>query len=318
MIQAKIIADSEHAVTGQRITTVIVTLPRIVLAELNTHRMFSRNSASSRAIPAEKMIERIKTDPFIPLRFQKTHKGMQGTEYLEGEDEKHERHNWEIMALNAAAQAERMNRRGVTKQLINRILEPYMWHTVMITATEWDNFFALRDHEAAEIHIAEAARQIWKAMTESTPRALNPGQLHIPFGDHMDESRIWDIVNSEEPHRDIEPAEVHYGTNTTRFEEIKLQIAVARCARLSYINYEGNDDYDADLKLHDNLMKMGHWSPFEHVGRAMTDIERQLYTKTVPSDSGRVDSIKSKQVLYGWSRNFRDFVQHRQLVDKDA
>ena len=88
MISAKIIADSKCP-RGHRLTTFIVTFPRIVLAEFNTHRMFSRNSASSRAIPFKRMVKMLEENPFIPIAWQKDHKGMQGVEYLDeltGED----------------------------------------------------------------------------------------------------------------------------------------------------------------------------------------------------------------------------------------
>ena len=143
-INAKIIADStDHK--GNRITSMLLTFPRFILPELNTHRMFSRNSASSRAIPFEKMVKMVQEDPFVPIAWQKKHKGMQGTKYLthtyDIEDAIKE---WEWAAAIAVTQANILNDIGVTKQICNRLLEPFMWHTVLITATEWDNFFKLR------------------------------------------------------------------------------------------------------------------------------------------------------------------------------
>jgi len=157
MIQAKIIADSKNQ-KGDRITTFILTFPRIILAELNTHRMFSRNSASSRAIPFEKMVESVERNPFIPIAWQKDHKGMQGMEYhhdsnilediwLEARDEAIRA----ATSLNTGVYKNNMVFKGesdyghrVTKQLCNRLLEPFMWHTVILTATEFENFFNLR------------------------------------------------------------------------------------------------------------------------------------------------------------------------------
>lgn len=309
MISAEIVADSVHKTTNKRIVSVLVTLPRIVLAELNTHRMFSRNSASSRAIPAAKMIENVRTNPFIPIKFQKGHKGMQGTEYHEGDAELHLIHRWEILALNAAAQAEGLLKADLTKQLVNRTMEPYMWHTVLITATEWDNFFNLRLNKAAEIHINEAALCIHEAMSESSPKEIQPGEWHIPFGDRFEEDRLLDIASDLLGGCDT-TFEEHEDDCRRMFPELKAKISIARCARLSYLNYEGKDDYEADLALYEQLMKMGHWSPFEHVARAMTDKERAMYTKSFPSKDG-IHAITS----FGWSRNFQDFVQYRQLVD---
>jgi len=132
-IDATIIADSVNR-HGQRVTTFIVTFPRIILAEVNTHRMFSRNSASSRAVPFKKMVQRCKDHPFIPIAYQKDHKGMQGTEYFSTQESKMLDQAW-LMARNEAVDAaERMNDYGATKQLCNRLLEPFMYHTAIITA----------------------------------------------------------------------------------------------------------------------------------------------------------------------------------------
>jgi len=147
-ISAKVIADSKNEF-GNRITTMVVTMPRIILAEFNTHRMFSRNSASSRAIPFEKMVKSVEENPFIPIAWQKDHKGMQGTEYLDEEESWDARKRW-ISALEDAIRHATLLREDcgggdlITKQLCNRLLEPFMWTTVIVTATEWENFFALR------------------------------------------------------------------------------------------------------------------------------------------------------------------------------
>lgn len=143
-IEAKVVADSISE-SGQRLTTMVITFPRIILAEFNTHRTFSRNSASSRAIPFEKMVESVKTNPFIPIMWQKDHKGMQGTEYFNQEHIlDHLKWNWELARDEAVKVAEELNKHDLTKQLCNRLLEPFMWHTVIVTATDFENFFDLR------------------------------------------------------------------------------------------------------------------------------------------------------------------------------
>jgi len=144
MIDAKIITDSVNK-NGDRLTTFILTFPRFILAELNTHRAFSRNSASSRAIPFKKMVKSVEENPFIPIAWQKDHKGMQGTEYLNQDaDEGLIVRDWLSARDNAVEVAKSLNKEGVTKQLCNRLLEPFMWHTVIISATEFSNFFELR------------------------------------------------------------------------------------------------------------------------------------------------------------------------------
>ena len=252
-ISAQIIADSinEH---GNRITSFLVVFPRIVLAEFNTHRMLSRNSASSRAIPFETMLDRLEREPFIPIKIQKDHSGMQGTEYFEGEEESKAIEHWLQAKNDAIIVAKEMSKFGITKQLCNRVLEPFMYHTVIVTGTEWENFFALRAHGAAEIHIADLAYKMLAEYNQSQPKFLKEGEWHIPFGDKVDEGRI------------------QLETGMVDYELAKIKIATARCARVSYLNYEGNDDYNADVKLHDRLADMGHWSPFEHCAKASSGI----------------------------------------------
>ena len=145
-INAEIVADSVN-VQGDRLTSVLVTMPRIILSEMNTHRMLSKNTSSSRAIPFNKMVETIQNDPFIPIAWQKDHKGMQGTEYFTSEfDIELLRQNWLKGRDYAVITAKAGTLLGSTKQLNNRLLEPFMWTTMLITGPKsgWDNFFNLR------------------------------------------------------------------------------------------------------------------------------------------------------------------------------
>ena len=323
-ISAEIIADSVNK-QGDRITTFILTFPRFILAELNTHRVFSRNSASSRAIPFKKMVKMVKEDPFIPIAWQKDHKGMQGTEYLQGGYTiGHAESIWLQARDRAVEEATELHEAGVTKQLCNRILEPFMWHTAIVTSTDFENFFKQRcpqykcpegeifrsktdyieqadyypqgtfrqcNEGQAEIHIMELAEKMWDAMNDSDPKKLESGEWHIPFGDRFDETGILSIVDN------YNNADRFYeeGAQIRLLKEAKLKIATARCARISYLNFEGKDDYEADIKLHDRLAEMSHWSPFEHCARTMSKerCERKPY-----------------------SRNFKGFVQYRSLIEK--
>jgi hypothetical protein len=144
-INAQIIADSVNP-QGDRITSYILTYPRFIHAELMTHRMFSRNSASSRAIPFEKMMKSVEEDPFYPIAWQKDHKGMQGIEYhTDPEQIEYFKATWLMSGQCMTSMALALNHVGqLTKQLCNRLLEPFLWHTVLVTATEYDNFFDLR------------------------------------------------------------------------------------------------------------------------------------------------------------------------------
>ena len=151
MIQAKIVADSIN-IQGDRLTTLEVVMPRYILAELNTHRMLSKNSASSRAIPFNKMVKAVQENPFIPIAWQKHHSGMQGNDYHTSEGEigttnyvaRAER-NWLKARDFAVEQAKYLYEDSqITKQLCNRLLEPFMYHKVLVSATEFSNFFNLR------------------------------------------------------------------------------------------------------------------------------------------------------------------------------
>jgi len=189
-ISARIVADSVSP-QGHRITTFVLTYPRIIHAEVMTHRLFSRNSASSRAIPFAKMIEEVTTDPFIPIAWQKDHKGMQGTQYITDSVEvKNCIETWLIGRDDAINCAETLHgdtaifdetpdpykplEMGVTKQICNRVLEPFLWHTVLVTATEYDNFFELRcpkfinEHEEGE-DVSFSRKDFIKKLKERYP-----------------------------------------------------------------------------------------------------------------------------------------------------
>lgn len=308
---AEIIADSINE-KNDRLTTFLVTFPRMILAEFNTHRMLSRNSASSRAIPFETMLKRVEENPFIPLRWMKDHKGMQGNEYF-SKDEMYDelypdmtmhqylKGQWLKAKDVAVLQARTLSMAGLTKQFCNRLLEPFMWHTVIATASELQNFFALRVHEAAEIHMQEISGLMLKEYNMSTPKSLKPGEWHIPFGDQLDEGRV-----KAEAERLLAIPVTRDMPLSEAMDIVKTHIAVARCARLSYLNYEGKDDYTADLVLHENLAEMGHWSPFEHVARSMTHEEYE-------ESAHVVDGIGES----GWSGNFRGFVQYRKTFENE-
>ena len=348
-INAQIVADSINQM-GDRITTYLLTYPRFIHAELMTHRVFSRNSASSRAIPFEKMVKMVEEDPFIPIAWQKDHKGMQGTEYISSEAGIYVCNmGWLEARNNTIKHANWMYSCNITKQLCNRLLEPSMWHTILVTATEYDNFFELRcpkykdslneiykskkdylektleedqykpnidldwyliNESQAEIHIQALAEAMWDAMNENTPKELKAGEWHIPFGDKIVEDDLLPIL---------------YKVNATpgEMDFQKVKIAIARCARLSYMTFDGEIDYEKDIKLHDTLLESHHMSPFEHCARAMNFHEYGEFYK------GRlcVENflIKNKEVTYlggsgndeyhGWCNNFKGFIQYRYLIE---
>lgn len=267
MIKAEIIADSLNS-QNCRLTTFILRFPRMILAELNTHRVLSKSSASSRAIPFSKMLEAVKNDPFIPIKFQKDHKGMQGTEYYEGAEHDKCVEDW-LKARDMAVTAATSFTYPVTKQLRNRLLEPFMWHTVILTGTEFGNFFALRAHKDAEIHMESLAYKMLEAYNNSTPKSLKPGEWHTPFGDRIDEDRLTKCYSERVEANSIGGEQVANAYNYLVWD--KIRIAIARCARVSYNNFEGKDDYNADIALCDRLFGQTprHLSPTEHVAEAL-------------------------------------------------
>jgi hypothetical protein len=192
MIQAKVIADSLSP-QGHRLTTLEVVMPRYILAEFNTHRVLSKNSASSRAIPFNKMVKNVKENPFIPIAWQKDHKGMQGTEYFQSEngDNSHKLIEGWLAARDSAIQiAEGLHNSDVTKQLCNRLLEPFMWHTTLVTATEFENFFELR-------------LPIFKTSFGEIFRSKKEYMKHIPHNDSdYSDIRFWNSINESQ-------AEIH-------------------------------------------------------------------------------------------------------------
>lgn len=349
-INAKIIADSIDE-RGNRITSYILTYPRIIHAEVMTHRMFSRNAASSRAIPFAKMVKDIQDDPFIPIAWQKDHKGMQGTEYItDSEIIEMCKHHWLRGRDFAVHQAHilqdiSVKNYGVTKQLCNRLLEPFQWYTCLVTATEFDNFFELRcpkywlgnpmdtnlyksrkearksiedigfapnptfdewtdttwlsmSAASAEVHIQLLSEAMWDARNESIPKYLKGGEWHIPFGDKIE---LAPIDNSK------------WVSMAKSKEDFKVKVATARCARLSYMTFDGEIDYEKDIKLHDQLLESKHFSPFEHCSRAMDTDEWNKFQKGVIE---YIDGEKVAALSYnGWCNNFKGFIPYRYLLE---
>ncbi|MBH1972698.1 FAD-dependent thymidylate synthase [Candidatus Saccharibacteria bacterium] len=248
MYSAKIIADSVSR-HGQRLTTMEVVFPRMVLAEFNTHRVFSRNSASSRAIPVEKQLRKIKEQPFVPEYWGANQSGMQAEAELIAEAKDAALDEWLAARDSAVAHVEKLLAIGLHKQLANRILEPFMWHTVIVTATEWSNYFALRANEMAQPEIRKVSELMQAAYEASTPKQLSDDEWHLP------------LIQAEE-----------YDGVFEKSDDAR-KISAARCARVSYLTHEGKRDLSADIVLYDRLTSGGHMSPLEHVARPLTKDE---------------------------------------------
>ena len=316
---SQIVADSKAHTF--RLTTFKSIFWRGILSEVNTHKMISKNSASSRAIPFAKMVKSVTESPFVPIKFMKEHTGMQGTEYFEDlKDIKYRIHEWLIGRDNAVEQAKILNSMGITKQVCNRLLEPFLYHTALLSGTEWNNFFALRAHKDAEIHIQDLAYKMLDNYKSNIPIKLKENEWHLPFGDNIDEEKLQSLFPNE------------------NIELLKLKIAVARCARLSYESLGDNPkiDYDADVKLHDRLLLSTpiHASPAEQIGKVMNESEFFNCKKTITLHIDEFDEYKIKndiehyEVLkienkimfideFGWMKNLRGFIPYRSYLLKE-
>lgn len=236
---AKIILDSINP-DGVRLTTVEMTYHRFIHPEWMTYRTFSRNSGSSRAIPVEKTIARVEADIAYPFKFGAAQKGMQSGPEIEEVEQA--RLIWEEAAQDAVTHAKRLAALGVHKEIVNRVLEPFMWHTVLFTATSFNHIIRQRvDLPGAQEEITRPVIELREALSNSIPKELEWGEWHIPY------------MNEDD-----------YGRDT----EDQLKLSVARCARVSYLNHGGETDINDDFRLTKYLLDQEHLSPFEHQAKA--------------------------------------------------
>lgn len=289
---AKILLDSicprEH-----RLTSVEVTFPRIILAEWNTHRKFTRSSASSRAIPVAKMIKMVLENPYIPSTWGKNQKGMSAAEDILGEDALACERNWLVARDGAVRSTEALMEIGVHKQTANRLLEPFMWHVIINSATDWSNFFGLRNDKNAHPDIQIAARLTREAMGGSDPTLRQIGEWHAPYTD--------------DPEEIILP-------------ELAPMVSAGRCARVSYLTHDGKRDPNEDIRLHDGLLGNGHMAPLEHPARVM-DEEEYNYIFSQPKaiydqQQGKFfQSWRDNRPEYThYAGNFEGWVQYRKHI----
>lgn len=247
MWNARIVEDSLSP-AGARITTWVLSYPRFIHSELMTHREFSRNAASSRAIPVSKVLEQVLSDPAMPISWGKNQKGMQSREELSEQSQGWAINDW-LYARNLAVDVvKRMQGYDLHKQVANRLLEPFTWMTTIVTATDFANFFKLRLHPDAQPEFRHLASLMKPAYGYSNPRLLRAGEWHLPFSTD-DDLEMFDDADC-------------------------LKICTGRCARVSYLTHDGKRDPQADIDLHNRLSSAGHWSPFEHCAMATTELVR--------------------------------------------
>jgi len=268
MIQSKILEDSISA-AGKRITTYVLTYPRFIHAEFMTHRLFSRNASSSRAIPVKKLIKDGFSNMAMPVYWGANRPGMQAKEELVGLKKRVAKLLWRVSGYSALTFAYIMSAAGAHKQTVNRIIEPWTHITVVVTATEWDNFFQLRDHSDAQPEIQKLASMMRLQYSENKPKLLAEGEWHLPF--------------------------VLIGERSKFPIETLLKISAARCARVSYLLHDGkNTTVEKDMGLYEALVGSVplHASPIEHQAKPDTKNEEGKWNH--PEKSGN---------FVGWIQN---------------
>lgn len=305
-ISAKVIADSVSE-QGVRLTTLQLRYPRFIHAEFMTHRVFSRNASSSRAIPVQRLIDDVVKDPAIPIYWGKNQPGMQAEGELQDRERTLAWQNWMRGLDYAVGTARALADLKLHKQIVNRLLEPFSHINVICTATEWENFFSLRDHEDAEPHIRDLARAMRKAMNESEPTLLRPGQWHLPYVD----TQIRDDGEQSYEIRLTHPDDEVQGTTFVSLEEAR-KISAARCARVSYLTHDGRaPSIEEDLALYERLVGSQplHASPTEH--QATPDRE------VIP------EATSPEFYWLRWSRpnlhgNFEGWIQFRKTLPNES
>jgi thymidylate synthase ThyX len=256
MFKAEILADSIH--NNNRLVTFELEVPRYIWPEILTHRVFSRNAQSSRAIPNYKLINNLTGKSKVTPIFMENRPGMAAVDPLKGVKLSKATKIWDDARLEAIKYAEKLVVLGVHKQVANRLIEPFSTIKAIVSSTEWDNFYTLRTAPDAQQEMQVIAGMMKEAMESSTPRRVAHDYWHLP------------LISQFE--RD------------TLSVEILKKVSAARCARVSYLNHNGDNTIKDDIILYERLVKSKHCSPLEHIATP----------------------------LEGWHGNFNGWLQHRQ------
>nr|DAK65899.1 MAG TPA: thymidylate synthase, flavin-dependent [Caudoviricetes sp.] len=279
MISAEVILDTDNQF-GHRITTMRLRMPRYILAQFNTHRVFSRNTSSSRAVPTAKLVEQVRLQPFMPIGVAKNGSGMLPKEELPEELQAEFLEDWGDLGQIVADFVEKWAEMGVHKQHANRALEPWLMCEVLVTSTEWQNFFDQRC-EDAQPEMCDLACKMRDALGQSTPKRR---VFHLPF------------VTDEEMKTVLKGVDIYNlsDNNNQKVTEsfIKLGlISAGRCCRVSYLRTDAESTAEEAYKRGKMLVDLNHWSPLEH--------QATNYDTCLGTESG----------------NLKGFIQLRQLLD---
>ena len=263
---AKVVLASKSALTpALPLITMHLHYPDIIHGEVMTHRVFSRNARSMRAVPIKTMVEEVRNDPFVPWHWGKNQRGMQASEEcntriptdfipLELDCNDLDREEaWRHAARAAAGFAEAFGEAGYHKQVANRLIAPFTWKHTLITSTSWANFLNLRDHEDAEPHFHDLAGMVRQAIRDASYEMLQPGEWHLPY-----------VTETEK---------VDYDLDTQR------KLSVARSARISYRPFDGDYSIASEIERYERLVGSQplHASPTEH--QATPDTGSPVYKR---------------------------------------
>jgi thymidylate synthase ThyX len=287
---------SENQASKDRFATFLIRFPKILLQELNTHRQLVRNCGSSRAIPTSKLISRITEEPYVP-QFTINQPGMVGVIA----DER-AAIDAEVLWLdsldNAVKSVLKLQEAGIHKQDTNRLLEPYSYVDLVLSGTDWKNFFKLRCAPDAQLAFRAIALRMQLLLELEPPEILYEGDWHIPFDGFYEENHTL---------------------------EEKIKIAIARIARVSYATHgKEGVSYESDFALADSLLQNGHLSPLEHVAKC-------VYTNTLMMDSLKEECSPSLANMlknyvhydpvymrYNWNRQYSGFYTYRHHIEDNT
>jgi hypothetical protein len=284
-IKATVLAHSVNAHTSKELLTFELEYPRIILAELNTHCMLPKNSMSSRAVPSKKMVEQVRTNPAMPVRFGKNQAGMSDTGV---EHVGNGRELWKIASETMARVSEMFADLGYHKQIGNRIIEPFQMMKTVVSGTEWNNFFHLRHDKDADPTFEELARVMFEAKSASTPRKLFSGQWHVPYF----KDGYWDETCEESL-------------------DVALAVSSSCSAQVSYRMLDPSLTKAADVWEKLTKGDKVHASPFQHQATPIDyDEFDQSFSCCWPDG---ITHMSRDGCL--WSAQFKEWIMHRQLID---
>lgn len=303
-ITAKVICDSVSQ-DGVRMTTFEIEYPRFIHGELMTHRSLSKNSSSSRAIPIKKMLDQIEGNMAVPVYWGKAKSGMQATEEVDVDDQLVSLFQWKMSFLDVKARIDKLSSQGLHKQVPNRLSEPFQMMKVVISGTDWHNFFNLRIHPDAQPEICMLAYKMYIAMQNSSPNKLQEGEWHLPYVN---------IVSNE--HETYYNAfEYDKGVGHTVEQVLNLEDAIkysaACCASVSY-RTDGMT-LDKANKIFDMLVKaeVVHASPFEHLATPIRDRSKNINGW----DEGITHMNRNGDLCSG---NLRGWISYRHLLPNNT